>query len=84
MEKRRIGWLVLVVGVMLVFVLLRVSLPLKMILAFAATQFLGLLITYPWVWKPRGFTFGRLTLMALVVSGAGAAMLLISSGLAGR
>ncbi len=84
MEKRTIGGLVLAVGVTIVFVLLGVSLPLKTILVFAAALFLGLLISYPWVWKPRNFTFGRLTLMALVVSGAGATVLLISSALAGR
>ncbi|MBC8028629.1 MAG: hypothetical protein H7Z16_00830 [Pyrinomonadaceae bacterium] len=84
MEKRTIGGLALAVGVMIVFVLLRVSLPLKTILAVAAAQFLGLLIAYPWVWKPRGFTFGRSAIFALVVSGTSAAVLLISSELAGR
>jgi len=84
MSKRLIVGVVLPVGIMIVFVLLRVSLPPKKILVFAALQFFALLITYPWVWKPRKLTFGRLTLFALVVSGTGAAMLLISSALAGR
>lgn len=83
-KKRLIVGVVLSVGLMIVLGLLRISLPLKTIPAFAALQFFAMLITYPWVWKPRGFTFGRLTLMALFVSGVGAAILLISSGLAGR
>lgn len=83
-KKKLIGLVVLSVGIMIVLGLLRISLPLKRIPAFAAAQFLGLLNTYPWVWKRRAFTFGRLTLYALVVSGTSAAMLLISSGLAGR
>jgi len=83
-KKKLIGLVVLSVGIMIVLGLLRISVPLKRIPAFAAVQFFAMLITYPWVWKCRGFTFGRLTLYALVVSGAGAAILLISSALAGR
>ena len=83
MEKRKLVGLVLPVVVTTVFVLLGVRLPLKTILALAAFQFLGVLIAY-WVWEPRKFRFGRLTLMALVVSGTSAAILLVSSALAHR
>ena len=83
MGKRKIIALALPVLVTVVFVLLRVSLPLGTILALFAFQFLGVLIAY-WVWEPRKFTFGRLALMALVASGTSAAILLVSSVLAHR
>jgi hypothetical protein len=84
MSKRLIGWLSLAVGITTIFALLQVSLPLKTIIGMCLAQFLGMLITYPWIWKPRKFTFGRLTLMALVVSSISAAILVISSGFADR
>lgn len=78
MTKKLIMGVGLPVGILIVFLYLRVSLPLKTIIGVSLFQFVVFLITYP-VWKPRNFTFGRFTLMALVVSGTSAAMLLISS-----
>jgi hypothetical protein len=79
MIKKLIMGLILPVAITIVFVLLRISLPLKTILAISLTIFFALLITYPWVWKPRKFTLGRLTLFALVVSSVSAAVLGIAN-----
>jgi hypothetical protein len=84
MARKLIVGLVLPLVATMVLVLLRVTIPLNKIIGFTVVQLLAQLISYPWVWKPRKFTFGRLTLMALVVSGVSAAILLISSGLANR
>ena len=83
-KKLLIGVVVLSVGMMIVLGLLRVSMPPKEIITATVCEFLALLIIYPWVWKPRGFTLGRLTLLALVVSSVSAAMLGLSSWIAGR
>ena len=83
MLKKLIGLALPVVGT-IVLVLFRISFPLKMILGMVLAQFLGFFILYPCVWKPRGFTLGRLTLLALVVSSVSAAMLGLSSWIAGR
>ena len=72
------------VGIMIVFLLLRVSVPLKEIIAMSLAQFIGFFIFYPWLWKPRGFTLRRVTLLALLVSGFSAAALVISSWAASR
>ncbi len=79
MTKKLMLGVVLPVGIMIVLVLLRVSVPLKWIIGLCLVQFLGDLVIYPWLWKPRGFTLGRLTLVALSVSGLTAAVLVISS-----
>jgi heme/copper-type cytochrome/quinol oxidase subunit 4 len=84
MTKKLLVGLCVPALVIAVLVLLRVSLSLKTIIGIAVLQFIAQLISYPWVWKPRKFTLGRLTLMALVVSGVSAVILLISSGLANR
>jgi hypothetical protein len=79
MIKKLIIGLGLPVAATIVLVLLRISMPPKGIIAITVGQFLALLISYPWVWKPRKFTLGRLTLFALVVSSVSAAMLGIAS-----
>jgi hypothetical protein len=68
---------------MIVFGLLRISMPPKEIIALTVGQFLALLIIYPWV-KPRDLTLGRLILYALVVSSISAALLGIARWIAVR
>jgi predicted ABC-type sugar transport system permease subunit len=81
-KKKIMLAVVLPVTVTIVFALADLTIPLKEAVGLCLTVFAGFLLSYPWVWKPRKVTFGRLTLTALVVSGVMAAMLVISNLLA--
>jgi hypothetical protein len=84
LKKKVILAVALPVTITIVFALAKLTLPLKTIAGLCITVFAVFLVSYPWVWKPRKLTFGRLILLALVVTGVMAAMLVISSLLAGR
>ena len=81
-KKKVILAVVLPVTMTIVFALADLTLPLKEAIGLCLTVFAGFLLSYRWVWKPRNVTFGRLTLMALLVSGVMATMLVISNLLA--
>lgn len=83
MKKKVILALVLPVTITIVFGLADLTLPLNEVIWLCLTVFAGFLLSYPWVWKPR-ITFGRLTLMALVVTGVMATMLVLANWIAGR
>lgn len=84
LKKKVILAVVLPVTITIVFGLADLTLPLKEAIGLCLTVFAGFLLSYPWVWKPRNFTFGRLTLMALVVTGVMAAMLGLANLIARR
>lgn len=81
-KKKVILAVVLPVTITIVFAVTGLTLPLKETIGMCLTVFVGFLLSYPWVWKPRHVTFGKLTLLALVVSGVMATMLVISNLLA--
>ena len=83
MSKKKVMLaVVLPVTITIVFALADLTFPLRQTIGLCLTVFAAFLISYPWVWKPRNVTFGRLTLTALVVSGVMGAMLVISNLLA--
>ena len=81
-KKKVILAVVLPVTITIVFALADLTLPLREVIGLCLTVFAAFLLSYPWVWKPRKVTFGRLTLTAVVVTGVMAAMIVISNLLA--
>lgn len=81
-KQKLIGAVALVVVVTIVFGLAKVTTTPKTIVSLSLTAFVGSLLGYLWVRKRNNLTFGRLTLMALVVAGVTAAILVISNLLA--
>ena len=81
-KQKLIGAVALAVVVTIVFGLTKLTLPLKTIVWQSLAVFAVFLLMYPWVWKPRKFTFRRTILMALFASGVSAAILVTSNLLA--
>lgn len=81
-NQKLIGAVVLAVVVTTVFGLAKVTTSPKTIVSLSLTAFVGAFIGYLWVRKRSNLTFGRMTLMALVVAGVTAAILVISNLLA--
>ena len=81
-KQKQIGAVVLPVMVTIVFGLAKITTPLKTIAEISLAAFVGALLGNIWVRKGQNLTFGRMTLIAVVVAGVAAAMLVISNLLA--
>ena len=81
-RQKQIGAVVLALMITIVFGLAKVTTPLKMIAEISIAAFVGALLANIWVRKRHNLSFGRMTLIAVVVAGVAAAMLVISNLLA--
>lgn len=81
-KQKQIGAVVLPVLVMIVFGLAKITTPPKTIAEISLAAFVGALLGNIWVRKRHDLTFWHITLIALVVGGVTAAMLVISNLLA--
>ena len=81
-KQKQIAAVALPVTITIVFGLAKVTTPPKTIVSISLAAFVGSLLGNIWVRKRYNLKFGRMTLIALVVAGAAAAMLVISNLLA--
>lgn len=79
---KKILAVVLPVAITIVFALADFTLPLRQVPGLSLAIFVGAFFGYLWVRKRYNLTFGRLTLMALVVAAVSAAVLVTSNLLA--
>ena len=83
MSKRKVILAVaLPVTITIVFGLAKLTTPSRTIVEVSIAAFLGSLLGNLWVRKRYNLSFGRMTLIAVVVAGVAAAMLVISNLLA--
>lgn len=81
-KKKVILAVVLPVMITIVFALAKVTTPPQTIVEVSIAAFFGSLLGNLWVRKRYNLSFGRMTLIAVVVAGVAAAMMVISNLLA--